>query len=465
MGVTNQEEISMAAQPREGTGTRTFLIIWFGQLVSLVGSGLTSFALGVYIYDRTGEATPLALSLVAASLPNLVLLPFAGALVDRWDRRRVLVLSDTGAALVTLSLWALLASGRLEVWHIYIGNALVSALGAFQRPAYLAVPSLLVPKRQFGRIGGLMQLAESVSTIVAPLAAGFLIAVIRIEGVFLVDVATFLFAVSTLLVVRIPRPAPQPGTAAGRSSLLRQAAFGWGYLRSRRGLLGMLILFAIVNFALGFYSALFTPLVLSRFDAQALGSLLSLSGLAMLAGSLVMSAWGGTRRKIFTVLGAISLSGLGMGAVGLRPDVLFMGAGNLFFFALVPIANAASQAIWLVKVAPDVQGRVFATRMMIGSAITPLAYLLAGPLADRLAEPLMAEGGALAASAGRILGVGTGRGYGLIIVLTGLVVALAPLVAALIRPIRRVELELPDAVPDTAGEAPGAPAADGDSHG
>jgi MFS transporter, DHA3 family, macrolide efflux protein len=438
----------MTAQPPTRSGTRTFLIIWFGQLISLIGSGLTSFALGVYIYQRTGQATQLALALVAASVPNLLLLPFAGALVDRWDRRRVLILSDTGAALVTLTLWALLATGRLEVWHVYAGNAVASALAAFQRPAYLAVPSLLVPKAQFGRVGGLMQLADAVSTVVAPLAAGFLIAVIQIEGVFLVDFATFLFAVSTLLLVRIPNPERQSGATA-RTSLLRQAAFGWAYLRARRGLMGMLILFAIVNFALGFYSALFTPLVLSRFGTEVLGSLLSVSGLAMLAGSLVMSAWGGTRRKILSVLGAISLSGLGMAVVGLRPDVVLMGAGNLFFFALVPIANASSQAIWLVKVAPDVQGRVFAARMMIGSAITPLAYLLAGPLADRVAEPLMAEGGALAGSLGRLLGTGPGRGFGLIVVLTGLVVALAPLVAALIRPIRRVELELPDAVAES----------------
>jgi MFS family permease len=436
----------MAEQRHERSGTRTFLIVWSGQLISLVGSGLTSFALGVYIYQRTGAATPLALSMVAATLPSLILLPFAGALVDRWDRRRVLILSDTGAALVTLALWALLASGRLEVWHVYAGNAVVSALGAFQRPAYMALPSLLVPKSQFGRVGGLMQLADAVSAIVAPLAAGYLYAVIGMEGVFLVDFATFLFAVSTLLVVRIPRPAPQPGAAAARGSLLHQAAFGWEYLRARRGLMGMLILFAVVNFALGFYSALFTPLVLSSFGSEALGTLLSISGLAMLGGSLVMSAWGGTRRKIWTLLGAISISGLGMAAVGLRPDLLLMGAGNLILFGFAPIANAASQAIWLAKVAPDVQGRVFATRMMIGSAITPLAYLVAGSLADRLAEPLMAEGGALAGSAGRLLGVGPGRGYGLIVVFTGLVVVLAPVVAAFMRPIRRVEVELPDAL-------------------
>jgi len=145
------------------------------------------------------------------------------------------------------------------------------------------------------------------------------------------------------------------------------------------------------------------------------------------------------------VLGALAVGGLGMTLVGLRPNMLLMGIGNVVFFAAVPIANASSQAIWLAKVAPGEQGRVFATRLMIASGITPIAYLVAGPLADRVAEPLMAEGGALADSLGRVLGVGHGRGYGLIITLTGLFIVLAPLVAGLLRPIRRLEVELPDA--------------------
>jgi MFS family permease len=427
-------------------GTRTFLIIWGGQLVSTVGSGLTAFALGVYLYQRTGAATQLALSLVAASLPAVLLLPFAGAIVDRWDRRRVLILSDTGAALVTLTFWALLATGRLEVWHVYLGNAIISALGAFQRPAWLAVPTLLVPKSQFGRVTGLLQLSDSLSGIVAPFAAGFLIATIGVQGVFLVDFATFLAAVGTLAAVRIPRPAAPD---AERGSLLREAAFGWRYLRERAGLMGMLTLFAIVNFALGFYSALLTPLVLSHSTPKILGIVLSVSSVGMLAGSLVMSVWGGTRRKMTTLLIGIGASGLCLAAVGLRPDPVLVAAANFLFFACVPIANGASQAIWLVKVAPGVQGRVFAVRLMIGSAIPPIAYLLAGPLADRVAEPLLAEGGALAGSAGRIVGTGPGRGVGLIIVLTGLIIAAAPVVAALIRPIRCVEDDLPDI--DAAG--------------
>jgi len=434
--------VTMSPRPR--SGMRTFLIVWFGELVSLIGSGLSGFALGVYLFERTGAATELALSMVAASVPNLLLLPLAGALVDRWDRRKVMIWSDAGAALMTAALWALVATGQLQVWHVYLGNAIASAFGAFQRPAYMAVPALVVPRDQFGRVSGLMQLAEATSSIVAPLIAGFLMALIGIQGIFLVDLATFLFAVSMLLVIRIPRPASR-AVAGGWRALLVDAAFGWRYIRSRPGLLGLVSMFGLVNFALGFYSALFTPLVLSRFGTEALGALLSASGAAMLAGSLVISAWGGTRRRVYTVLGALAVGGLGMTLVGLRPNMLLMGIGNVVFFAAVPIANASSQAIWLAKVAPGEQGRVFATRLMIASGITPIAYLVAGPLADRVAEPLMAEGGALADSLGRVLGVGHGRGYGLIITLTGLFIVLAPLVAGLLRPIRRLEVELPDA--------------------
>ncbi|MHB1317634.1 MAG: MFS transporter [Anaerolineae bacterium] len=439
---------------RQGrSGMRAFTIIWAGQLVSLIGSGLSGFALGVYLFQLTGAATQLALSMVAASLPNLLLLPFAGTLVDRWDRRTVLILSDTGAALVTLGLWALLATGQLQVWHVYLGNAITSALGAFQRPAYMGIPSLLVPAEQYGRVSGMMQLADAASAIVAPLIAGFMIVAIRIQGVFLVDLGTFLFAAGMLFLVQIPNPRRQTGGEAERPSLLRQAAFGWRYVWARRGLLGMVSLFALVNFSLGFYSALFAPLVLSIYGAEVLGTLFSVGGAAMLAGSLAMSAWGGTRRRVYTVLAGISVAGLGIALAGLRPNVLTIGAGNLLLFLAVPFANAASQAIWLAKVPADVQGRVFAIRLMIASCITPLAYLLAGPLADRVAEPLMAEGGALASTLGRILGTGSGRGIGLILVVTGLAGAAAPLLALFVRPVRRVELELPDAEPGVGATA------------
>ncbi|MGI6368934.1 MAG: MFS transporter [Anaerolineae bacterium] len=442
----NTTTVSAAAPAR--SGMRTFLIIWAGQLISFIGSGLSGLALAVYLYEQTGAVTQLALSMAAASIPQLLLLPLAGTLVDRWDRRTVLVLSDIAAALVTLAMWALLATHSLAMWHVYLGNAISAAFGAFQRPAYYGLPSLLVASGQYGRVSGLMQLADAASQIVAPIIAGFLVLRIGVPGVFLVDLATCALAVLSFALVRIPNPERQ--AEAEEAPVLQEAVRGWHYVRARTGLLGMVTLFAIVNFALGFYSALFAPLVLARYGPETLGALFSGGGIAMLVGSLIMSAWGGTRRRIFTMTGAITASGLGIALLGSRPSLLAVTAGNLLIMLAVPFANAASQAIWLAKVPPEVQGRVFAIRMMIASAITPLAYLLAGPLADQVAGPLMAEGGALAPLLGGILGVGADRGIGLILVITGLLAAAAPMLALFWRRIRCVELEIPD---HTAAEA------------
>jgi DHA3 family macrolide efflux protein-like MFS transporter len=185
---------------------KIFMIIWFGQLISTLGSGLTSFALGVYIYQQTGSVTELSFAVLAASLPGVLLSPFAGVVADRWDRRWILIASDTGAALSTLAIWLLLGSGKLEIWHIYVANVINASLGAFQAPAYMASTTMLVPKQHFGRAAGLGQLSSAVSMVVTPILAGFLVVVIKLEGVILIDFATFLFAVITLMVVRIPMP-------------------------------------------------------------------------------------------------------------------------------------------------------------------------------------------------------------------------------------------------------------------
>jgi len=425
---------------------KAFLTIWFGQLISTLGSGLTGFALGVYIYQRTGSVTELSLAVLAASLPGVLLSPIAGVVVDRWDRRWVLILSDTGAALSTLAIWLLLGSGKLEIWHIYVANVVNASLGAFQSPAYLASITMLVPKQHLGRAAGLGQFSDALSLIITPILAGFLIVAIKLEGVILIDFATFLFAILTLLFVRVPMPKASAEGQAGRGSFWREAGYGWKYLKVRSGLLGLLILFAFINFALGFHSVLFTPLVLSFADADVLGSILSAGGLGMLVGSLIMSTWGGTKRKIISLLGALFTFGIAISLVGLRADPYLIGAASFVFFLLLPIAQGSSQAIWQVKVAPDIQGRVFAIRGLIASIIRPLALVAAGPLADRVFEPLMAANGPWADSLGRITGSGVGRGIGLLFVVMGLFISLATVLGCLNPRIRNVERELPDAI-------------------
>lgn len=431
---------------RPTSGMGTFFVVWAGQLVSVVGSGLTGFGLAVWVFQETGSTGQLALVLLATVLPRLIATPFAGALVDRWDRRHAMILSDTGAALGTLAVALLLFTDSLEVWHLYPALAFSAVFTAFQWPAYSAATTLLVPKEHYGRAAGLVQLAEALSNLVAPALAGVLLVTIGIEGVILIDVLTFLFAVTTLLPLRFPPPPRSAAGEEGAGSLLAEARFGLRYLRDRPGLLGLLVYFSTVNLFFGFIGVLIFPLVLAFASEAALGFAVSLGASGMLFGSIAMSSWGGPKRRISGVLGPVLILGLGMIAIGLRPSLVLVVVASFVSFSAIPIAAGSSQAIWQAKVDPDVQGRVFSIRQVAAQAMVPVSYLLAGPLADGVFEPLLAEGGALAGSVGAVIGVGEGRGIALLFMLLGACAVLATVAAYAYPRIRLIEDEIPDAL-------------------
>jgi MFS family permease len=427
---------------------RTFAIIWLGQLVSLVGSGLTSFALSVWVYQQTGSVTRFMFVLLCALVPGIVIAPLAGALVDRYDRRLVMLLSDVGSALSTLPIGLLYISGHIEMWHIYVANACLSFFSAFRLPAYTAIIPTLFTKEQLGRANGLVQLGQAAGRISAPVLGGALLVGVGIQGVIFIDVASYVFAVATLSVIKVPRLRATEQEAEKKAPLLRQMAFGWNYLLERPGLLGLLFFYAAINFLVGMVSVLVTPLVLAVASAPVLGVVMSIGGLGMLAGGVLMSTWGGPKRRIHGVLGFMLLAGVAIILGGVRPSiVLFAVAAFGFFFAL-PIMNGSSQVIWQTKVAPEVQGRVFAISGMFAMSSLPLGYLAAGPLADRVFEPLLRADGALASSVGRIIGVGPGRGIGLLFILTGFMTIALVAVSYLYPRIRLVEDELPDMIGD-----------------
>lgn len=438
-------------------GLRVFGVVWFGQLVSTLGSGLTGFALGVWIYQTTGSTTLFALNMLAYSLPNLLVSPFAGALVDRWDRRKAMILSDAGAGLSTLAIALLSFTGRLEIWHIYLATAASQVFTTFQWPAYSAATSLLVPKEHLGRAGGMVQIGEAVSSLLAPALAGTLYITIGLQGVILVDAVTFSLAVFTLLLVRFPAPPVSAEGASGRGSLLREAAFGWKYILARQGLFGLLLILAATNFLASLWNPLLTPMVLELTTPEHMGYLASIAGIGMLAGTLLMSAWGGPKRRVFGVLGFTFFEGLFTVLMGLRPSLALITAGAFGLLFALPFSNGSSQALWQAKVPPDIQGRVFAIRRMIAWSTIPLAYLLAGPLADRVFNPLMREGGPLAASVGSLIGVGPGRGAGLLLILAGFLISLVSIAGLLHPRIRRVDLELPDALASAEDTPSGEP--------
>jgi len=428
-------------------GMGTFTAIWSGQLLSLLGTGMTQFAMTIWAWQKTGQATALALAGVCAFAPVVLVSPLAGAIVDRTSRKLLMILSDLAAGLGTLTILLLYLAGALEIWHLYAVLVFIGTFGAFQFPAYSATISVLVDKSQYARASGMMSLAGSISGVFSPVAAGILLGPIGIAGILSVDLATMATAIVILLLAKIPQPARSAEGAKARSSLLREAGFGFRYIAARRGLLGLLCMFFLFNVMSGFGFTVLAPMVLARTgdNAMLLGSVQSAAGIGGVVGGVLLSLWGGPKRRVHGVLIGCALGGLvGLVGVGVGRS-LPVWAGAMFAMAMIfPTVNASSQTIWQSKVPPDLQGRVFSVRLMLAQVGTPLAMLLAGPLADRVFEPGMRAGGALAKTFGPLVGTGPGAGMGLMLVFGGLLAAVAALVGFAYRPLRVVESALPD---------------------
>lgn len=425
---------------------RTFILVWFGQMVSLIGSGLTSFALDIWIYQRTGSVTQFALAFLFSQVPPILVSPFAGALVDRWNRRYCMIISDCGSGLSIVVIALLLFTNRLEIWHVYIATAVSSIFNAFQWPAYSASITTLVPKQHLTRANGLVELGDALKMLLPPVLGGALLVTIKLQGVILIDFITFLFSMITLLSVKFPNIKNTSIEEAGKSSLFAEVAYGWNYITSRPGLLGLLIFFGACNFILAIVSVLLTPLVLSFTSPATLGIILFIDGIGMLIGTVVISTGKLPSRQIYSILGFQMLGGLCILVTGLSTSVALIAVAAFLFAFGSPIINCSSQIIWQRKVAPEVQGRVFAVERMIVSALQPIAYIIAGPLADRVFEPLMAANGKLAGSIGQIIGVGTGRGVGLLFMIMGAISILISIGAYQFPRLRLLEDELPDQI-------------------
>jgi len=441
-----------------GSSLRVFFITWLGQLVSLVGSGLTSFAVGIKIYQDSGSVTQLSLVSFCYVAPLVLLSPVAGTLVDRWDRRRAMLLADAGAGSSALVMWALLsasAAGAIAIpsW-VYLGPiAVTSAFDAFRWPAYQAATSLLVPKQHLGRANGLIELASGVGQVSAPALAAALVTRIGVQRVVLIDVVSFAFAIGSLFLVRFPAvPRSELGEkeAAGdrAQSLLQGSLVGWRFIRARPGLLVLLAFSVANNLSFGIMTVLITPFVLGVSDVATLGKVLSFAGLGMLLGGVTLSVWGGPRKRVRGIVAFTLLSGVVLFMGGAPPSVLLFASGSALFLFCGPLIGGCAQTIWQSKTPPDVQGRVFALKRMIAAGSAPLGNLIAGPLVDRLFEPWMAAGGALAGSAGAIIGTGRGRGIGLFFIVLGTTRILQAFVAILVPRFWNVEDDIPDALPD-----------------
>ncbi|MDQ3006014.1 MAG: MFS transporter, partial [Chloroflexota bacterium] len=398
------------------SGMFGFTIVWLGQIVSVLASAMSQFALTIFMFQETGSVTALGLMQVFFITPFLVISPIAGVMVDRYNRKMMMLVSDLGAGLATLVILALQALGLLEYWHLY-GTSIIYGLGmAFQWPAYSAAISTMVPKEQLGRVNGMMSLIEAGPGVIAPLLAGTLYPLIGLTGILFFDVATFLLAIGALLLVHIPQP---PRTLEGQQAqgnMLKEAAYGFKYIFARPSLLGLQLVFFAGNLFSGIGFTVLAAMILSRTnnDTQMLGLAETAGGIGGVVGGVLMSVWGGFKRRSHGVLLGWIVSGIGMAIVGFAGGLPVWITGMAITTIMVPLVNGSNQAIWQSKVAPDLQGRVFSARRLIAWLTNPISPIIGGTLADFVLEPAARAQTGLPATFAWLVGTGPGAGMGLL---------------------------------------------------
>ena len=445
-------------QHKAPSGMTAFWIVWAGQLVSMLGSGLTQFALTIWVYRETGRATDLALVGVFFMVPLLVMSPVVGVMVDRYNRKLMMMLSDLAAGVTTIAVLFLYLSGSLEVWHLYLNAAINGTFQGFQWPAYSAALATMVRKEQYVRVNSLLEIVGPASGIVAPILGGALIGLGDTAGfdglvvILAIDIVTFVAAIGSLLWIYIPPPARSQAGDEAAGGFFKEAIYGFKYILSRPPLLALQGVFMVGNFLFNIAEGtLLAPMLLARTGSNAwiFGASQSIGAVGMVIGGVVIGAWGGFKRRIHGVLLGWALSFVGILVAGLGraepPWMMGIWAAGILISALVAaLVNGSNQAIWMAKVPPDVQGRVFSARRLIAWLANPLAALIAGPLADYFAEPAMMPGGAGVDLFGWLVGTGPGAGMSLIFVLTSLVGLVFSLGSYLVPIIRDVEDILPD---------------------
>jgi len=424
-----------------------FTVVWLGQLISVLASNMSGFALTIWAFEKTSSATVLGLVSLSFTLPFLLISPIAGAMVDRYNRKLMMMVSDLGAVLATTGILILNATGHLEIWHMCVASVIYGLSGTFQWPAYMAAITVMVPKEQYGRANGMMMLVDSGPSVFSPILAGALLPIIGLTGILIIDVVTFFIAIGALLVVHVPQPEKTVEGQEGKGSLVKEAAYGFKYIFARRSLISLLVAILLLNLTGGLAQSLTAPMVLLRTanDSKSLGAVQSAFAIGGVVGGLVVSATGGFKKRIRGML-------IGWGIYALFGLILFGLGRSLYiwipaaFLAAInfPLTQSASNAIWQSKVAPDIQGRVFSARRLIAWLTDPIMPVLSGLLADYAMEPALKADGSLAQAFGWMVGNSSGSGMSLQFVIAGMLYLMVIVIAWFNPNIRNVETILPD---------------------
>jgi len=447
------------------TGMTAFTIILIGQVLSLLGTAVSQFGLSLWVYDQSGFATPMTRIAFWFTLPLIVFTPVVGVMVDRGNRKLMMMLSDLAAAFTTLVVLILYLSGNLEIWHLYVTAFISGTFQGFQWPAYSAAISTMLDKKDYTRAGAMMDMAGNSSAIFAPMLAGALLGPLSLwmvrrmpdlaarasgepglTALLVLDLVSAAFAVGTLLFVHIPQPLRSESGRRAEGGFFHQAIFGFRYILERPSLMGLQLVFLFGNLFLTLGFMVRDPMILARTGSDKLifGSIQTAGAIGGIVGGLALSAWGGFRRRVHGVLIGWALAGLAVLATGLSQALVPWLITSFVTAMFTPLINSSNQAIWQSKVPPDVQGRVFASRRLIAWIVTPVSQLIAGPLADKVLEPLLAQPETAPSSLAGLFGTGPGAGMGLQLGVAGALAALVGLGGYAFAAVRNAEERLPD---------------------
>jgi MFS family permease len=392
----------------------TFIVIWAGQLVSTIGSYMTEFALTLWAWEVTGSATALALVGFFFQLPRIPITLVAGLIVDRFNRKQLMMLGDTIAALASVTIGVLYWSDQLQIWHLYLLASLLGGFSQIQHLAYQTSISGLVPPQQLTRANSMNSAVHYGAAIFGPALAGVLYPLMGLMGILLIDLITFGVAIATLLSVRIPQPAPQPTTEI--ETLLTKLTFGFREVWRQPGLRSLLLISTAFWFFHDLGGAIYEPMILARTDgsAQVLASTASAAGIGGVTGAILLSVWGGPKRRVTGMLAGFIGAGLSKTIFGLgRSPTVWIPAqfcSSLNF----PLLGSSETALWMEKIAPENQGRVFAANALVLQVISATATLVAGPLADWVLEPAVGSKGWSVSRLSVVLGTESGAGMALL---------------------------------------------------
>jgi len=418
-------------------GFRKFLIIWMGEWISNIGTGMTAFGLGVYVWQLTGSALDVAMVEMAALLPLILLTPVAGVLADRYDRRLLMALGDSISGLGLLLLLVLMMAGHIQVWQICLCVGFSSAFSSLLDPAYKATLTDLLTEEEYARASGMVGIASASKFLISPILGGLILAWHSMELILVIDILTLVVTVVAILSVRRSlktRPAEKK-----ELDFLQDLKEGWQVIAESRGVMLLIVLVSVLVFYMGILQVLARPMLLSFASEQTTGILQTVVACGMLVSSMLIG--GGLIRKnlVNVMVASFVAAGITMAGFGATTSIPVITVAGFLFFASLPFANTSIEVLIRTSIANDKQGRAWGLISLISQLGYIVAYVFAGVLADYVFNPALKEGGVLADTVGRVIGTGETRGIGLLIMLSGLGLVITALLISRSKGLRALE--------------------------